>query len=312
MNNSLFEIEKNEKHEDNPKISLFSLQLNEKENDSLDNNEYLARDTISFDKFLEIKTKANSNDGKSFKRKKLDENLLFLYSGENNNNSLLNHSNYLKLENPFYNNYDSNIPKCGRKRKRPIDDKNIKVHNKYSDDNIRRRCKHLVLNNILDFINKQIILQYKGKIGNGIRKKKLYIINQSQKTDATINFNKNFLNKALKDIFSEPISSRYTDLPSNQNKIIIDILLNEKDENIRKYFNELFNINFSQCLSHFRGETYIKQLEGLKCFNDIKKKFLNKYEDGKDYVKVLEHYLNNYEKITERKKARSSRKTKEE
>ena len=173
MNNSLFEIEKNEKHEDDPKISLFSLQLNEKENDSLDNYEYLARDTISFDKFLEIKTKANSNDGKSFKRKKLDENLLFLYSGENNNNSLLNHSNYLKLENPFYNNYDSNIPKCGRKRKRPIDDKNIKVHNKYSDDNIRRRCKHLVLNNILDFINKQIILQYKGKIGNGIRKKKI-------------------------------------------------------------------------------------------------------------------------------------------
>ena len=114
----------------------------------------------------------------------------------------------------------------------------------------------------------------------------------------------------LKDIYSESISARYTNYPSNQNKVIIDRLLNEKDENIRQYFNKLFNINFLECLGHFRGETPIKELEGLKCFNDIKKGFLKKYEDGKDYIEVLEYYLNNYEEITINKRARSSRKTK--
>ena len=311
MNNSLFELEKNEKHEDDffPKISLFSRHLNEKENDSLDNNECLERDTISFDKFLEIRTKANSNDGLFIQKKKIDEKLLFLYT-EDKNNSYVNNNKYYKIENPFYKDNKSKKKKCGRKRIRPKDNKDKRVHNKYSDDNIRRRCKHLVLKNILDFINKQIINKYKGNIGNGIRKKELHIINQSQKSDATITFNKNFLSKTLKDIFSESISARYTNYPSNQNKVIIDRLLNEKDENIRQYFNKLFNINFLECLGHFRGETPIKELEGLKCFNDIKKGFLKKYEDGKDYIEVLEYYLNNYEEITINKRARSSRKTK--
>ena len=311
MNNSLFELEKNEKNENDfcPKISLFSRYLNEKENDSLDNNEYLERETISFDKFLEIRTKANSNDGNFFQKKKIDEKLLFLYT-EEKKNSFVNNTNYYKIENPFYNDNNPNKKKCGRKRNRSKDDIDKKVHNKYSDDNVRRRCKHLVLKNTLDFINEQIFYLYEGNIGNGMLKKVLHIINQSQKSDATINFNKNFLSKALKDIFSESISARYTNYPSNQNKLIIDRLLNEKDENKRQYFNKLFNINFLQCLKHFRGETPIKELQGLKCFDDIKKEILEKYNDGKEYIGVLEYYLNNYEKITKNKKARNSRKSK--
>ena len=41
--------------------------------------------------------------------------------------------------------------KCGRKRKRDDDAMEEKVeHNKFSDDNVRRRCKHLVLKNSMD------------------------------------------------------------------------------------------------------------------------------------------------------------------
>ena len=304
MNNSFCEFEKNEKHEDDffPKTTLFTPQFNEKENDSLDNNDLLERDTITFDKFLEIRTKANSNDGNFFKRKNLNEKSLLLSLEQNN----YTYPNYI-IENPFYNENGSNKKQCGRKRKRPIDNK---IHNKFSDDNMRRRCKHLVLKNILFFINKQIRIQYKGDIGNGILKKELHIINQSQKSDATINFNKDFLNKKLKDIFSESISARYTSYPSNQNKIIIDRLLNENDEKIRQYFTKLFNFNFLECLGHFRGKTIIKELEGLKCFKDIKNEILNQYKDGKEYVDKLEKYLNNYEEITLNKKPRRSWKSK--
>ena len=49
----------------------------------------------------------------------------------------------------------------------------------------------------MKFINNQIIKIYNGNIGNGIFKKELQTINQSQKSDATINFNKNFLTKKL-------------------------------------------------------------------------------------------------------------------
>ena len=136
---------------------LYTPQFDEKENHSLDNNDLLERDTITFDKFLEIRTKANSNDGNFFKRKNLDEKSLFLSSEQNN----YTYPNYI-IENPFYNENDSNKKQCGRKRKRPIDNK---IHNKFSDD-IRRRCKHLVLKNILFFINNQIKIKYKVNIGN--------------------------------------------------------------------------------------------------------------------------------------------------
>ena len=67
--------------------------------------------------------------------------------------------------------------KCGKKRFRP--NKYNKEHNKFSDDNIIRRCKHLVRKNVLQFIINQIKKEYNGNIGKGIFKKELHIINQS-------------------------------------------------------------------------------------------------------------------------------------
>ena len=311
MNNTLFESENIEKLNDNnifPKISFYYQHYNDKdkENDSLnDVNDYFDKENIVFDKFIEIKTKENTNEGKLLQRKNKDKKKLYIYLDKNKETSFNQIVHYKFEENPRKNSLTKK--KCGRKRFRP--NKYNKEHNKYSDDNIIRRCKHLVLKNVLQFINYQIKKEYNGNIGKGILKKELHIINQSQKTDATINFNKNFLNKTLKEIFSTKISTRYTNFPPNHNKIIIDILLNEKDQNKKIYFNNLFNINFIQCLGHFRGKNPIRELEGTKCFSDIKNELLKKYiEDGEKYIDTLEYYLNNYEEITINKKARKSRK----
>ena len=59
--------------------------------------------------------------------------------------------------------------KCGRKK---LSNKEIKEHNKFSDDNLRRKCKHLVLKNTLTFINEKIFIMNGGKIGDGILKKR--------------------------------------------------------------------------------------------------------------------------------------------
>ena len=182
-------------------------------------------------------------------------------------------------------------------------------HNKYSDDNLRRKCKHLVLKYILKFINYQILIIYNGNIGNGIFKKQLQTLNQSQKSDATINFNKMFLNKTLAEIFSENISGRFTNFPPNHNKLLIEKLMNENDEEKRKYFNKIFNLTFIQCLKHFTGEIKIDLLDGLKCFEDIKNDIMDNYEDdGLDYYNTLKYYLNNFEVIINNKKARKPRK----
>ena len=203
--------------------------------------------------------------------------------------------------------------KCGRKRKRDDDAMEEKVeHNKFSDDNVRRRCKHLVLKNSMDFINGSIKRIYNGNIGNGIFKKELQTINQKQMSEATITFNQNFLNKSLGDIFSENISGRYTNLPSNHNKLLILKLMDEQDEEKKDYFNNLFNITFINALKHFNGQIVIPELIGLKCFRDLKDEITNKYpEDGEDYYVSLKYYFDNFEEIILNKRARKGRKKKE-
>ena len=178
-------------------------------------------------------------------------------------------------------------------------------HDKFSDDNLQRKCKHLVLKNVQDFINNQIEYIYNGEIGKGLRVKKLKTNNQSQKSDSSACFNKLFLNKTLCDIFSEDISTRFTDYPKDHNKTLIIRLMNEKDENKRIYFNKLFRLRFIQCLNHFGGIDFISQLNGLKLFSQIKDEIIKKYpKDGEEYYYCLGNYLNHFEEIINSKKTK--------
>ena len=178
-------------------------------------------------------------------------------------------------------------------------------HNKFSDDNLRRKCKHLVLKYLLPFINERINLIYKGKIGKGLCEKQLKVINQSQIKNVTLYFNKNFMATKIKDIFSANITKKYNYYPTSFNKELINKLLNESDETKRIYFQKLFNLEFIECLRHFRGEKKIDILEGFKCFTDIKDDIVNQYEnDGLKYYEAIKHYLNNFEEIILKKKPR--------
>lgn len=186
----------------------------------------------------------------------------------------------------------------GKKRKR---NEGAGSHNKYSDDNIRRKVKHLVLSNTMRFINIKISDIYQGNIGNGIFKKELLTINQKQKADATVQFNQEFLGKKLGDIFSEDISTRFTIYPLCHNRKVIEELRNDEDNEKRQYFNNLFNLTFLNSLEHFRGTNHCEELEGLSGLDSLKEKFEN--ED--DYLQTLTYYFMNYENITNNKKKRN-------
>jgi len=248
------------------------------------------------------KTKANTNEDKDFNRKL--NNVVFPNIEDIGKKVLENSQKEIEeLNKDLY----QEKKKCGRKRKREGESKN--EHNKFSDDNMRRKCKHIVIKNTLQFINQKIFQIYNGKIGNGIYRKELQTLNQSQKSDATVNFNKLFIDKKIREIFSENISGRFTNLPLNHNKRLIENLLNENDENKRDYFNRLFNLTFLDCLKHFRGDIIIKELIGLNTFDKEKKLILEKYiEDGADYAESLEYYLKNFEEIVKNKRSRKPRK----
>ena len=116
------------------------------------------------------------------------------------------------------------------------------------------------------------------------------------------------MKKTLGDIYPENISTKYTIYNQCHNKQLINELTNEKDEVKKTYFKKLFSITFIDSLKHFRGTEKIEELEGMKGFSDIK----SKYEYEPDYLKTLEYYIMNYEKILDNKRIRKSKKKRKE
>ena len=156
--------------------------------------------------------------------------------------------------------------KCGRKRG---GSKTKGQHSKYSDDNLRRKIKHLSLSIIKDFINDKIKEIYHGNIGQGMAIKKLLCIKHQQKSNINVEYNKEFLNKTLGEIFSDDLSSKFTNYPKEHNRNLIKALTNEEDESKRTYFNRLFNLTFLDGLEHFRGSQIHKELIGLEGYHKV-------------------------------------------
>ena len=147
-------------------------------------------------------------------------------------------------------------------------------HTKYSCDNLKRECKHLVIENVMKFINNKIYEVYNGYIDNGLLKKKLFKLNQSQKTNSDVEFNKIFINKTLKEII----------------------------------FEKIFNLTFIQCVDHFIENKKIEELNGLTLFSELKKQIINKYEnDGESYYENLRLFLKSFENKINRAKSRKKR-----
>lgn len=207
-----------------------------------------------------------------------------------------------KLENEISNKDSKNDKKIlGRKRK---GDKTERKNNKFSDNTLRRKCKHILLKSLMKFINNKLIEIYNGNIGEGMFTKQLLMLNKEQNANVNVNYNKLFLHKKIGDIFSENISSNYTNFQKDHNKKLIKKLLEEKDENKRNYFKNLFNLTFLDCLKHFRKSETIQELKGFDRYNEL----IKQYDDDLDYKICLEFYLQHFEEIIDKKKPKSHKK----
>ena len=188
----------------------------------------------------------------------------------------------------------------GRKKK---SDESPSIHNKFSDDNLMRRCKHIILESILSFINKKIDKIYSKENKDILNKMKLFKLSQNVDKTSKVEYYKLLFNKSLQSIFSEDISKRYSKFNPNHNKNIIEKLMNEKIETKRIIFSKIFNLTFMDCLNHFRGTDYIEELDGMKKLNEyLLEKDFGAYDQ--EYRNILQYFIENYEYIINDKGSR--------
>lgn len=285
-------------HEPSSEEDLYNTKINEENLISKIQSEYFCyTNDLQTDKIKIIN--ANSNKNKII-------NFNFSIINPKNSSNLNDETKKIRIK---------KSKKRGRKKKREnkddidkIEDNNNKTHNRYSDDNLRKKCKNIILKHGLEFINKKINEKYKGNIGLGKYNKQLKILNQKGKVNSNVNADKIFIHKTLKDIFSENISSRLNNYPKTYNKSVINELLNEKDDEKRLYFNKLFSLTFLDCLKNFIDDkNKIGELSGFTRLEDIKLDLIEKH--GEKYVELLIYYFENFQTLINNKKGRKVKKT---
>ena len=157
-------------------------------------------------------------------------------------------------------------------------------------------------------MNKNIYLYESHIIENkpeeGIFRKEILKMNQEQIIFGK--YDKQFIKRTLKDIFSHKLSKKYSTFDSDHNKKLIELLLNEVDEEKKIEFQNLFSLTFMDALNHFSGAKPLSILKGMKLLEDLCKKF----EDDQTYVKLLKYYTFNFKNTIEIKRNRKRNKKK--
>ena len=201
----------------------------------------------------------------------------------------------------------------GRKKKNSGE---IGKHDKYAENNMIRKMKVIIKNDLLDFINSKIKneLNLHNTIINGkIYEKneiKLLNIKQDQIKDTNVDFNLTFLNTKIKDILSEKISkNNRIKYPSNFNEILINKIYQiEYGESI----TSILDMTFLECLKYYRKDKDIINDDKYSCLKGLEKGFENlkdklmKKNDEK-YADMLIELIKEFEEIYSKKKSRVKR-----
>ena len=209
---------------------------------------------------------------------------------------------YNALSEPTENEELKYIPKKrGRKKKlsENTSDENKEeiVHNKFSDDNLRKKLKTSFHSYIIDLLNNLIKENFKES------RMKFIKINARITKDITIEYNRKLFKKKIKDIIINE-TNKY--INKNNNKECIKFIEAQKDnENIIKILNMTYKELFiDYYLNNFKSDNY-----NTKSFGEQKEKLLKKY--GKEYLDKFVENAHNFIDFFEYSKNRKPRKVKE-
>ena len=221
----------------------------------------------------------------------LDSQIFNPLNTENNEDINLNGINISYSSNENINNNETN-KYIGRKKQ-----KNDTNEESYIPDKYIKKTRIMILNSIITFINQQIILFT-------TKRKRFLSINKEDLSHSSVEYDKEFLEKKLKEILSS-ISKKYTNYLDTENKKLIEYLINLEDKG--KYFQELFELSFLDCLKHINGTKTSELLNGLPTMEEMFKnemKSLSKY----DFNNLKECFMK-YEQIVRNKMPRKSKKS---
>ena len=189
-------------------------------------------------------------------------------------------------------------------KKRKANNKN-ENESQFTSDGFVKKIRIIILNSIINFINEKIRILLNNNIGKGIFIKQLLPINKTILYHSSVGYDKEFLNKKLKEILSS-ISNKYTNYLSNKNEETIEYLINLEDKG--KYFQELFDLSFLDCLKYIRGTKNSELLNDLPTVDNIL--IQNENNINEDELNIYRYILNNYESIIDIKKTRNKKKSK--
>ena len=185
-----------------------------------------------------------------------------------------------------------------RGRKNKIQDKEdineAYVHNKYSNDNVKRKLKTLFHNYIIELLNNLMSQYYRGV------KMKFVKVNSKITKDIGIEYNRNLLKKQIKNIIIDA-SDKYQN--KNNNKDCIKFIEEQKDnEDILK----ILNMTYGNLYTNYYLKSIKNDKINISAFKEHKEKILQLY--GKEYFDIFIYNANNFIDFFTNGKKRKSRK----
>ena len=171
-----------------------------------------------------------------------------------------------------------------------------KVHNRFSNDNVKRKLKALFHKYIINLLNYLIQKRFKNA------KMKFVYLNSKITKDIGIEFNRSLLNQKIKDIIVN-VSKKYNDKEHNK-KCIKYIESQNDNEEIIKILNMTYKDLYEQYYLNSNENNSLNN-----SFNEHKKKLMNLY--GKEYLKIFNENAENMIEFFLNGKNRKSRKCEE-
>ncbi len=222
------------------------------------------------------------------------------------------------------NNYQNFEIKNNRGRKM-LGDKTKRDHNRDSFDNVIKKVKGDIFTKALSFLNQVLDLIISSDRKKALIKKVRNNQREPENKDLLkdldyeiINilkkdFNLELLDMSFKELFSQNISRRYTAFNQDSNKVIIDIISVEDNNDIINY---VFELKFIEWLNYFTHKTELEFLDKIEKEKNVKferteilLKDVGEMYDGYYFSNYLFH-LYNYKWWFESKKGRNSKKSK--
>ena len=213
-------------------------------------------------------------------------------------NNLIKNETKEPNENEYSNEFKFITKKRGRKGKLFENDKEEqntpdykKIHGKFCDDNIRRKIKACFHKYMINFLNNLMQINFRNNTLKFLK------MNIRITKDVGIGYNRNLLDKSIKDIILN-VSNKYKN-KENQNKNCIEYIKKQKNNG---EILKILNTKYKDLYSYYYLKSNKKDILN-NSFEEHKEKLLKKY--GKEYlslfVKNAENFIEFYLKGKNRK-----------